>query len=269
MDKKTEILKQYWGFDSFRPLQDEIIDSVLDNKDTLALMPTGGGKSLCFQVPALVNEGVCIVVSPLIALMKDQVRNLTKRGIKASAIFSGMHYKDIDRILDNAVYGDTKLLYISPERLTTDLFRERLRKMDVNLLAIDESHCISQWGYDFRPPYLQIADIRKIIPNAPVLAVTATATPEVVVDIQEKLDFKEENIFQKSFSRDNLSYSVLYENNKSAKMLDILKRVKGSTVIYVRNRRRTKDIAVYLRKKGISAEFYHGGLKQDERNKKQ
>ncbi len=269
MDKKTEILQKYWGYPSFRSLQGEIIDSVLEGNDTLALMPTGGGKSICFQVPALVKEGICIVVSPLIALMKDQVLNLKNRGIKAEAIFSGMHYKEIDRILDNVAYGDIKLLYLSPERLTTDLIKERIKKMNVNLLAVDESHCISQWGYDFRPPYLKIADIRTLIPNVPILAVTATATLEVVKDIQEKLAFKKENVFQKSFGRSNLSYSVLYEPNKLKKLVDILNRVKGTSIVYVQNRKRTKEIAHYLNQKGISASFYHAGLTSEERSKRQ
>ncbi len=270
MDRKTEILKEFWGFDSFRPLQDEIIDSVLNGKDTLALMPTGGGKSLCFQVPALVEDGVCLVISPLIALMKDQVKNLRKRGIKADAVFSGMHYKEIDRIIDNAVYGDTKLLYVSPERLQTDILKERIKKMNVSLLAIDEAHCVSQWGYDFRPAYLNIPEFRKLIPYTPLLALTATATPDVVDDIQEKLAFKPEaGIFQKSFGRSNLSYSVFQEENKRVKLFDILSKVKGSGVVYAGTRRKTKDIAVYLYRKGISAEFYHAGLTPDQRSKKQ
>ncbi len=269
MDKKTEILKQYWGFDTFRTMQDEIIDAVLGGKDTLALLPTGGGKSICYQVPALVREGVCIVVSPLIALMKDQVANLRQRGVKADAIFSGMHYREIDRVLDNAVYGNTKLLYLSPERLLTDIVRDRVVKMNVNLLAVDESHCISQWGYDFRPPYLKIAEFRELIPKTPILAVTATATPEVVEDIQEKLEFRKKNLFQKSFHRSNLSYSVLQEANKPTKLVDILTRVRGSGIVYVRNRRKTKEIANYLLKKGISASNYHAGLELGERSKRQ
>lgn len=269
MDKKTEILKQYWGYDSFRSMQGEIIDSVLSGKDTLALMPTGGGKSICFQVPALVKEGVAIVISPLIALMKDQVANLKKRGIAAEAIFSGMHYREIDRILDNAAYGGLKFLYLSPERLTTDILRERIKKMNVNILAVDEAHCISQWGYDFRPPYLKIAEIRELIPHTPIIAVTATATKKVAIDIQEKLEFKDGKMFQKSFSRSNLSYSVLYEDNKTVKLLDILKRIRSSGVVYVRNRRKTKEIAHYLQQKGINAASYHAGLEAVERNKRQ
>ncbi|MEQ8704492.1 MAG: ATP-dependent DNA helicase RecQ [Phaeodactylibacter sp.] len=265
-----EILQQYWGYDSFRPLQEDIIQSVLDGKDTLALLPTGGGKSICFQVPALAREGICIVVSPLIALMKDQVENLRKRGILAEAIYSGMRKSDIDRILDNCVYGKTKFLYLSPERLTTELARVRISRMPVNLLAVDEAHCISQWGYDFRPPYLDIASIRELLPEkVPVLALTATATPEVVRDIQEKLEFPEPNVLQKSFNRSNLSYSILYEEGKDQKLIDIFKRVKGSGIVYVRNRRKTKEAAMLLRRHGISADYYHAGLSSEERSQKQ
>ena len=269
--KKTplDILRQYWGYDSFRPLQEDIIRSVLDGQDTLALMPTGGGKSICYQVPALCRKGICIVVSPLIALMKDQVENLQKRNIPAAAVYSGMHYRDIDRILDNCIYGNIKLLYLSPERLTTELARTRIQKMDVNLLAVDEAHCVSQWGYDFRPPYLQIAEVRELVPEVPILALTATATPEVVKDIQEKLAFRQENLLQKSFVRGNLSYSVLHEEDKLKKLLDILRRVGGSGIVYVRNRRRTKEIAGYLQRQGISADYYHAGLDAEERSQKQ
>lgn len=264
-----DILKTYWGYPNFRPLQEDIIQSVLEGKDTLALLPTGGGKSICFQVPALCQEGICIVVSPLIALMKDQVQNLQKRQIPAAAIYSGMHYYDIDRTLDNCIYGNTKLLYLSPERLSTELAQERLIKMNVNLLAVDEAHCISQWGYDFRPSYLEVAKIRELIPNVPVLALTATATPEVVKDIQEKLTFKKGQVFQKSFARDNLAYVVLSEEGKLTKMVDILKKVKGSGIVYARNRRKTKDFATHLRRNGIKADFYHAGLKADVRSAKQ
>ncbi len=264
-----KILKQYWGYDQFRPLQSEIIQSVLNGKDTLALLPTGGGKSICFQVPSLAQEGICIVVSPLIALMKDQVQNLQKRNIPALAIYSGMHYKEIDRLLDNCVYGKVKFLYLSPERLATDLARERIRQMPVNLLAIDEAHCISQWGYDFRPPYLQISDIRTLLPKVPILALTATATPEVVGDIQEKLLFKNQAVFCNSFARSNLAYIVRKEEGKEQKLLEILKNVPGSGVVYVRNRRRTKEIAHFLRQKGISADYYHAGLEMTIRSAKQ
>ena len=265
----NDILKQYWGFDSFRPLQEDIIQSVLDGKDTLALLPTGGGKSICFQVPALVKEGICIVISPLIALMKDQVYNLQKRGIAAVAIFSGMHYKDIDRILDNCIYGNTKLLYLSPERLTSDLVRERIKKMKVSLIAVDEAHCISQWGYDFRPPYLQIAEIREYLPKVPIMALTATATPEVVKDIQEKLEFKRGEVFQQSFLRENLAYVVLEEEGKMEKLFKVLTGVRGSGLVYVRNRRKTKEIAMFLKKYRITADYYHAGLTNEERSQKQ
>ncbi|MEY3367723.1 MAG: hypothetical protein RI973_878 [Bacteroidota bacterium] len=233
-------------------------------------MPTGGGKSICFQVPALCREGICLVVSPLIALMKDQVSNLKKRGISAEAIYSGMNPREIDRILDNCVYGNTRFLYLSPERLASDLAKARIARMNVNLLAVDEAHCISQWGYDFRPPYLEIAAIRKIIhQNVPVLAVTATATREVVADIQKKLEFRAENVFRKSFQRENLSYVVLSEENKREKMLDILRKVPGSAVVYARNRKLTQEIARFLRENRISADFYHAGLGPDERSRKQ
>lgn len=269
MATPSEILKKYWGFDSFRPMQEDIIRSVLEGNDSLALLPTGGGKSICFQIPALCLEGVCIVVSPLIALMKDQVANLKKREIQAESIFSGMAYREIDRILDNCAYGSVKFLYLSPERLTTDIVRERIKRMNVCLLAVDEAHCISQWGYDFRPPYLQISEIRELIPEVPALALTATATPEVVEDIQEKLLFKKKNVFQKSFSRPNLSYVVLPEENKKARLLDILRKVKGSGVVYARNRKMTKEVARFLIENGISADFYHAGLPPDERSSKQ
>lgn len=264
-----DILQQYWGFNSFRPLQLEIIESVLNGKDTLALLPTGGGKSICFQVPALCQEGVCIVVSPLIALMKDQVVNLKGRGIPAEAIYSGMHYRDIDRILDNCVHGGLKFLYLSPERLATELAIERIKQMPVNLLAVDEAHCISQWGYDFRPPYLNIAEIRQWLPDTPILALTATATPPVVEDIQEKLQFSNNKLFQKSFVRDNLAYVVLKEEDKETKLFDILQKVGGTAIVYVRNRRKTKETAYLLRQKGISADFYHAGLPNNIRSQRQ
>ncbi len=269
MKQPIEILQQYWGFERFRPMQEDIIRSVLENRDTLALLPTGGGKSICYQVPALCRDGICIVVSPLIALMKDQVENLIKRQVPAAAIYSGMAYRDIDRILDNCVYGNVKLLYLSPERLTTELAQVRVSKMKVNLLAVDEAHCISQWGYDFRPPYLRIAEIRELLPEAPVLALTATATPEVVKDIQEKLAFRQENVFQKSFERKNLAYAVLQEEGKEQKLVDILKRVPGSGIVYARNRRRTKELATMLQRNGISADYYHAGLESDARSRKQ
>jgi len=264
-----QILLKYWGHKSFRSLQEDIINSVIEGKDTLALLPTGGGKSICFQIPAMAMDGICIVVSPLIALMKDQVENLLKRNIKAVAIYSGMNKREIDITLDNCVYGDIKFLYISPERIETDIFKERYRKMNVNIIAIDESHCISQWGYDFRPSYLNIAKLREEKPNIPFIALTATATPEVVIDIQKQLGFKKENALQKSFERKNLAYAVLEEEDKLNRLLKILTKVKGTSVIYVRSRKRTKEIAQFLLKNGISADYYHAGLSNEERNKKQ
>jgi ATP-dependent DNA helicase RecQ len=264
-----QILKQYWGYDNFRPSQEDIVMSVINGHDTLALLPTGGGKSICFQVPTMMKEGICIVVSPLIALMKDQVENLQKRNISAAAIYSGMSKRLIDITLDNCVYGSIKFLYVSPERLTTDIFKARVQKMNVNLIAIDEAHCISQWGYDFRPPYLKIAELRAFFPEVPLLALTATATPQVVDDIQEKLAFKQKNVLKKSFLRRNLSYSVLYEDAKLTKLVDILQKVPGTAVVYVRNRRKTKEIAEYLQKNRIVATYYHAGLTNEERATRQ
>ena len=264
-----DILKQYWGYDAFRPLQEEIIQSVLEAKDTLALLPTGGGKSICYQVPALCLEGITLVISPLIALMKDQIFQLQKREIKAAAIYTGMHYRDIDRILDNCIYGQTKLLYLSPERLMTELVQARIKQMKVNLIAVDEAHCISQWGYDFRPAYLNIAQCREWLPKVPILALTATATPEVVEDIQEKLAFRTPLVFSKSFERENLVYVVLKEENKGEKMFDILQKVAGSAIVYVRSRRKAEQIAQWLKRKGMSAEYYHAGLSTDERSVRQ
>ncbi len=269
MHQPKDILKKYWDFDTFRPLQEDIINSVLAKRDSLALMPTGGGKSLCFQVPALCHPGICLVISPLIALMKDQVQNLKKRGIMAEAIYSGMHYREIDRIFDNCIYGEIKFLYLSPERLGNDMARERIQQMNVNLLAVDEAHCISQWGYDFRPSYLKIAEIRELLDNVPVLALTATATKKVVADIQEKLEFENPDIFSISFARENLAYVVQGVENKMTKLFTIIKNVKGSSVVYVRNRKRTKEIAKVLKNNGISADFYHAGLSPDQRNNRQ
>lgn len=265
MPTPADILKKYWGYSSFRPVQQDIIQSVLDGKDTLALLPTGGGKSVCFQVPALVQEGICIVVSPLIALMKDQVDNLVRRGISATTINSTMSFKEIDIALDSCVYGGIKFLYLSPERLGTELVRERIKKMKVNLLAIDEAHCISQWGHDFRPSYLQIAEIRELIPNTPVLALTASATPETVDDIQFQLLFKHQNVLRQSFARSNLAYVVRYETNKLGKLLEICNSIPGSGLVYVRNRRATKQIADFLIRNKISANHYHAGLNTAER----
>lgn len=269
MHTPNTVLKQYWGFDNFRPLQEDIIRSILDNKDTLALLPTGGGKSICFQVPALCLEGTCLVISPLIALMKDQVYNLERRGISAVAIHSGLGFKEVDRILDQVVDGVYKFVYLSPERLQTEMFKARFPKMQISFVAIDESHCISQWGYDFRPPYLKIAELRTEKPDLAFLALTATATPQVVLDIQEKLAFRKQNVFQKSFSRSNLSYSVLYEDDKMGKMLEIIQKIKGVGIIYSSNRKSTEVLANYLRARNITAEAYHAGLSPDERERRQ
>jgi len=267
--KAIDILQKYWGYEAFRSMQEDIINSISSGKDTLALLPTGGGKSICFQVPALMTEGLCLVISPLIALMKDQVEQLKKRKIPAAAVYSGMTYREIDILLDNAAHGAYKFLYISPERLKTDLFLERVKKMNLNVLAIDEAHCISQWGYDFRPPYLEIANFRELFPELPCIALTATATEDVKNDIQEKLDFKHGEVFQKSFARDNLSYSVRKVENKEAKLIEILRKIAGTSVVYARNRRRTKEIAQFLQKNGFSADFYHAGLSPSDRNAKQ
>ena len=264
-----QILLKYWGYSSFRPMQEDIIQSVLDGKDTLALLPTGGGKSICYQVPALARDGLCLVISPLIALMKDQVDNLKSRGIPAAAIYSGMHRDEIDLILSNAKFGGTKLLYISPERLESPQMRDAIDRMKINLLAVDEAHCISQWGCDFRPPYLKISEIKPFIPGVPILALTATATPKVVKDIQQKLEFKEENLFQQSFERKNLIYVVIKEEDKRQRLLRIIRKVKGPGIIYVRNRRETKQIAAFLTKNNISADFYHAGLDTKIRDRRQ
>ncbi len=264
-----QILKQVWGYDTFRPLQEDIVRSVIAGKDTLALLPTGGGKSICFQVPALALDGVCVVVSPLISLMKDQVENLNKRGIVARAIYSGMNSQEIRFTLNQFLYGHAKFLYVSPERLQSEEFIEFFKSFKLGLLAIDEAHCISQWGYDFRPPYTQIAAIRKYHPNVPVLALTATATSQVVDDICDKLAFREKNIFQKSFRRDNLIYSVVNTEDKIKQMVEYFKLSKGTAVVYVRNRKKTESIAQILNKNGISADFYHAGLDNKVREKKQ
>ena len=264
-----EILEKYWGFRSFRPLQEDIIHSVMQGNDTLALLPTGGGKSICFQVPAMAKEGICIVVSPLIALMKDQVESLTNKGIKAIAITSAMHKREIDIALDNCVHGKIKFLYLSPERLENEIVKVRLQRMNVNLIAIDESHCISQWGYDFRPSYLKLELLRDILPKVPFLSLTATATTDVVKDIQEKLHFKKNNVLQKSFERKNVAYIVLDEEDKLARLVKIANKIKGTGIVYVRNRRKTQDIANYLKSNKISADFYHAGLDSKTRDIKQ
>lgn len=260
MASYQEILKQYWGYDAFRDLQEDIIISIGQGRDTLGLMPTGGGKSITFQVPALAQEGLCIVITPLIALMKDQVQNLRRRDIKALAIYSGMSRQEIIIALENCIFGNYKFLYISPERLDTDIFRAKLRAMKVSMITVDESHCISQWGYDFRPAYLKIAEIRELLPAVPVLALTATATPEVVKDIQARLAFREENVFRMSFERKNLAYIVRPTDNKTNELLHILRRMPGSAIVYVRSRRRTKEITELLTNEGMTADFYHAGL---------
>jgi ATP-dependent DNA helicase RecQ len=265
-----EILKQYWGYDRFRPLQEDIINAVLQGKDTLALLPTGGGKSICFQVPALVKDGLCLVISPLIALMKDQVENLKNKGIPALSIYSGMSFLDVKKTLQNAAYGNYKFLYVSPERLETNLFLEYLPAMNINLIAVDEAHCISQWGYDFRPPYKRIAQLREYLPKTPILALTASATSSVQDDICEKLLFsKKQQRFQQSFERANLSYSVFNVASKQNKLLEILNNVKGCAIVYCKSRRHTKDVADLLLLNKINASCYHAGLSNEERNKRQ
>jgi len=264
-----QLLKHYWNHDNFRPMQEEIINSVLSGRDTLALLPTGGGKSVCFQVPALALEGICIVVSPLIALMKDQVETLQSKGIEAVSVVSGMSKREIDIALDSCIYGHVKFLYLSPERLLSELVRERIRYMKVNLIAVDEAHCISQWGYDFRPPYLHIADLRDLHPAVPVLALTATATAEVTEDIQEKLRFRQPAVFRKSFGRKNISYVVQNEENKLRKLLDIARGVKGSGIVYVRSRKDAAEIAKFYNDNGMKADFYHAGLETGLRSQKQ
>ena len=273
-----QTLKKYWNYDNFRPLQAEIIQSILDGRDTLALMPTGGGKSLCFQVPTMVMGGLCLVITPLIALMKDQVENLKKRDIRAAAIYTGMSYEQQKTALDNCQWGPYHFLYVSPERLESEEFRERLSRLPICLIAVDEAHCISQWGYDFRPSYLRIAEIREVIRRkgdeairreVPILALTATATPDVVDDIQERLAFREKHVLRKSFARPNISYVVRQTNKKADEIVHILSRVPGSAIVYVRNRQRAQEIAAYLQEKGISADFYHAGLTSKERSEKQ
>ncbi|MDR3366559.1 MAG: RecQ family ATP-dependent DNA helicase [Prevotellaceae bacterium] len=265
----SKILFQYWGHRSFRMLQEEIVQAAYDGRDTLALMPTGGGKSVCFQVPALAKEGICLVVTPLIALMKDQVENLQKKGIKALAIYSGMSSHEIKVALDNCLYGGYKFLYLSPERLGTDVFKAYVAHMKVNLIAIDEAHCISQWGYDFRPSYMKIAELRDLIPDVPMLALTATATPEVAQDIMERLRFREKHLLKKSFERKNLVYVVRHTEDKRKELLKIAAAVPGTAVVYVRTRGATAEVAAFLRENGFSADSYHGGMGNEERSQKQ
>jgi ATP-dependent DNA helicase RecQ len=269
LEEIRPILTRYWGYSEFRPLQEEIIASVLSGKDTLALMPTGGGKSLTFQVPALVREGICLVVTPLVALMKDQVDQLNKRKIKAVAIHSGMTRHEIDVCLNNCVFGDFKFLYVSPERLSTELFLARVRDMNVNLIAVDEAHCISQWGYDFRPSYLEISSLRQVLDQVPLLALTATATPEVCEDIQERLAFRKKNLLKKSFDRENLAYLVRRTEDKRKEVINILKKLEGCGIIYVRNRKNCRELSLMLREQGIAADYYHAGLKPEARTQRQ
>lgn len=269
MDKYLDILHEYWGYPDFRGIQREIIESIGSGKDTLGLMPTGGGKSLTFQVPALTQKGVCIVISPLISLMKDQVDHLRQKNIGAAAIYSGMRRDDIVATLENCIFGGIKILYISPERVGSDLFKAKLLHMRVSFITVDEAHCISQWGYDFRPSYLQISEIRKLVPDAPVLALTATATPEVITDIQKQLGFEKENVFRMSFERKNLAYVVRRTESKEAEAVHILQSVSGSAIVYVRSRRRTKQVAELLHNNGISATWYHAGLEPAEKAQRQ
>jgi ATP-dependent DNA helicase RecQ len=263
------ILKEYWGYDNFRPFQEDIINSILRGQDTLALLPTGGGKSICFQVPAMAQEGLCLVVSPLIALMKDQVENLRRKGITAYALYSGMSRKEVINALKVATDSNCKFLYVSPERLETSLFKEYLPALDINLVAVDEAHCISQWGYDFRPPYQRIAALRAELPGVPILALTASATPIVQQDICDKLEFVKPQIFRQSFERPNLSYSLFEEEAKINKLADILQKVPGSSIVYCKSRKRTKNVSDQLNMQGIKADYYHAGLTQEERTKKQ
>lgn len=269
MTDYRKILKQYWGYDNFRGIQEDIIRSIGEGRDTLGLMPTGGGKSITFQVPALAQEGLCLVITPLIALMKDQMRNLRERGIKATAIYSGMTREEIVIALENCIFGNYKFLYVSPERLDTEIFQIKLRSMHVSLITVDESHCISQWGYDFRPAYLKIADIRQLLPGVPVIALTATATPEVVSDIQQRLQFRQENVFRMSFERKNLAYVVRHTEDKESELLHILQRVNGSGIVYTRNRKKTKEISLFLNRNHITATFYHAGLNDETKDSRQ
>ncbi len=269
MVTSSEVLKEYWGYTHFRPPQDQIIHAVLNKNDVVAILPTGGGKSVCFQVPALMQQGICLVITPLIALMQDQVKQLKQLGIAAVSVHSGMHQREIDITLDNCAYGNIKFLYLSPERLLTELFKERVKKMNVCLIAIDEAHCISQWGYDFRPPYLQIAELRKSKPDVPFIALTASATRLVKEDIINKLELKAPQVFQKSFARDNLSFVVRKTETKEKKLLEVLRKVNGPAIVYVRSRKTTVTLAKLLEKNGIVATYYHAGLNHAERMMRQ
>ncbi len=268
-DKYLDILRKHWGYPDFRGIQRDIIESIGNGKDTLGLMPTGGGKSITFQVPALAQEGVCVVITPLIALMKDQVLHLREKGIRADAIYSGRTHNEILQVLENCVYGGIKILYVSPERLSSELFQVKLRHMKVSFITVDEAHCISQWGYDFRPAYLRIADIRELKPDAPILALTATATPEVIDDIQERLEFREKNVFRMSFERKNLAYIVRNTTDKRGQLLHILNHVEGCAIVYARSRKRTKETAEWLTANDIKATHYHAGLDAEVKDKHQ
>lgn len=263
-----DILQEYWGYDSFRPMQDEIVSAALEGRDVLAILPTGGGKSVCFQVPAMMKEGIALVITPLIALMKDQVQNLADRGIKALCVNAGMGHREVETVLNNAAYGDFKFLYVSPERLGTRLFRNYVQEMNINYIVVDEAHCISQWGYDFRPDYLQIGKLRELV-DAPVIALTATATPKVADDIMDRLGFEEKNLIKSGFERPNLSYIVRKCEDKLGQLLSICSNVAGTGVVYVRNRKKTEELAAFLTANGISASFYHAGLGQDSRADRQ
>ncbi|GAF04730.1 RecQ family ATP-dependent DNA helicase [Saccharicrinis fermentans] len=269
MEKYLQILKKYWGFDGFRSMQDQIVRSIGEGKDTLGLLPTGGGKSITFQVPAMAQEGICLVVTPLVALMKDQVANLRKKNVKAMAVYSGLSRREISIAYDNCIYGDYKFLYLSPERLSNDLFLDKLVHFKVSMIVVDEAHCISQWGYDFRPSYLKIAELRKVLPDVPVLALTATATPQIVEDIQERLLFSQKNVVRKSFERENLAYIVRQTDDKLNQLVKIVKSIDGCAVVFVRNRKKTKEYALWLQDSGITTHYYHAGLSNELKDRRQ
>src|SRR5690554_3450815 len=268
MLRAREILQKYWGHQDFRPLQQEIIHKALANEDVLALLPTGGGKSICFQVPALMRPGICLVISPLVALMQDQVEGLKEKGIKAMALTGYIPLAELDSRLDNCIYGDYKFLYLSPERLQDELVRARIQKMNVSLIAVDEAHCISQWGHDFRPAYLNLKDLRVLKPDTPIMALTATATPQVVMDIQKQLLFTTPQILQKSFARPNIAYEVHFSQDKNHQLVQLLREHTEAAIVYVRNRRSTVEISSFLENEGLSASYFHGALSQEIKKKK-